>query len=101
MNFGLSDRYINLIHNIISKYSEIQEAIIFGSRADGTNRESSDIDIAIKCEKNDFRIKGSLMSDFEESCLPYFVDVVAYNCTPNEKLKSHIDMYGVVFYKNN
>jgi predicted nucleotidyltransferase len=99
MRFGLNDIQFEQIVGIISNYPEIQQALIFGSRADGTNKESSDVDIAIKCPVSDSITIGKLLVDFEESSLPFFFDVVDYNKTENEKLKSHIDEYGVVFYE--
>ena len=99
MRYGLTDIQFEQIIGIISKYPEIQQALIFGSRADGTNKESSDVDIAIKCPASDTTTIGKLLVDFEESSLPFFFDVVDYNKTENEKLKSHIDMYGVVFFE--
>ncbi|MGA2298847.1 MAG: nucleotidyltransferase domain-containing protein [FCB group bacterium] len=99
MSFGFTEKQFNIILGIISKYSEIEEAIIFGSRADGTNKEASDVDIAIKCSALGFHIRARLLTDFEESSLPFFFDVVDFNGNRNEKLKGHIDNFGKVFYK--
>ena len=94
------DRHtVDVIISIIAKYTEINEAIIFGSRADGTNKEASDIDIAIKCKSNNFDKIGSILNDFVESNLPFFVDIIDYNSISSEKLKLHIDTFGVVFFE--
>ena len=97
--FGLSDQQLNTVIEIISSYSEITEAIIFGSRAKGTYRRGSDIDIAIKCDNSKFDKRGDLISRFDESNLPLFVDIVDYNSITTNELKIQIDLYGVVFYK--
>ncbi|HRT67609.1 MAG TPA: nucleotidyltransferase domain-containing protein, partial [Bacteroidota bacterium] len=76
-------------------------AIIFGSRAKGTNKQASDIDIAIKCDNSKFNKRGNLLSRFEESNLPFFVDIIDYNSITENELKMQIDFYGVVFYKKN
>ncbi|MBK6607801.1 MAG: hypothetical protein IPG24_20555 [Leptospiraceae bacterium] len=37
--------------------------------------------------------------DFEESSLPYRVDIVHYPTLTHQELKNHIDRVGVPFYK--
>ena len=59
----------------------------------------SDIDIAIKCDDSKFNKRGNLLSRFEDTNLPYFVDIVDYNSITTNELKMQIDIYGVVFYK--
>ena len=51
MKYGLSEEQLTEICNILTLYSEIEEAIIYGSRAIDTYKEASDVDIAIKGEK--------------------------------------------------
>ena len=70
------------IKNILFKFLDSQKdkAFIFGSRATGTSRRFSDIDIGVKSEK---KIDTILLSDikevFEESNIPYTVDVVDFS----------------------
>lgn len=70
------------IKNILFKFLDPQKdkAFIFGSRATGKPRKFSDIDIGIKSEKE---INSLLLSDieeaFEESNIPYTVDVVDFS----------------------
>ena len=44
-NFGLSVNAIEWITRVLKVFPEIEEAIIFGSRAKGTEKPGSDIDI--------------------------------------------------------
>ena len=46
--YGLLDRNLKFILEAISKYPEIEEVIIFGSRAMGNYKKGSDIDLALK-----------------------------------------------------
>ena len=48
MKFGLKDVEISALCNVLASVPEVEEAIIYGSRARGTNRISSDIDITLK-----------------------------------------------------
>jgi len=98
--FGISDKSNKILLETFSKYQEIDEVIIFGSRAKGNYKKGSDIDIAIKGQKSSAKlamdIKGILN---EEAPIPYYVDVVDYNSLNQPELKEHIDRVGKVFYK--
>jgi predicted nucleotidyltransferase len=82
---NLEPKFISLIKSIITKHLFQAEIFIFGSRAKGTNKEFSDIDIAIKSPNLDFTILANIKFDLEESDLPYKVDVVNY-----DELEEHI-----------
>ncbi|WP_204226487.1 nucleotidyltransferase domain-containing protein [Clostridium botulinum] len=45
--FGLLERDIKYINEVLDKFEEIEKAIIFGSRAMGNYKKGSDVDIAI------------------------------------------------------
>ena len=70
------------IKKILFKFLDPQKdrVFIFGSRAIGGARKFSDIDIGVKSEK---QIDSLLLSDieeaFEESDIPYTVDVVDFS----------------------
>jgi len=97
--YGLSDYDLDSIINILKAHPQIDEAIIFGSRALNTYKKGSDIDIALKgqgLEKIASMVSGILN---EESHLPYFCDVLDYSLIDNEDLKDHIDRVGKSIYK--
>ena len=54
MKFGLSEQTIDKMKSVFTGFSEIDEIIVFGSRAKGNYRENSDIDLAIKVNNLDF-----------------------------------------------
>lgn len=47
-SFGITETSYRLLMGTFSNYPEIEEVIIFGSRAKGTCKKGSDIDLAIK-----------------------------------------------------
>ena len=70
---------------IIKNYTENCEVLVFGSRLKGTNKPFSDLDLAFICkEKLDLKKLSMLKLKFEESNLPYRVDIVDYNKTSKE-----------------
>src|SRR5579871_3162525 len=96
--FGLSETAYNLIKAQFFLFPEIEQVIIFGSRAMGNYKPGSDIDLALKgIITHDTVIKISLILD-EELPLPYLFDVIDYHHIDNPELISHIDQYGKFFY---
>ena len=96
MNYGLQQRDIDNIARAIKQFPEIEEAVLFGSRAMGNYKKGSDVDIAIKGKdvSNDtISHLSSLLN--EEIPLPYFFDVIRYEKISNEKLIEHINEYGI------
>lgn len=68
---------------ILLKHVSQYEAMAFGSRVRGNHRRYSDLDIAlIGAEPLTLRQFGDLEEDFQESDLPFHVDVVEYNAVP-------------------
>ncbi|WP_233545718.1 nucleotidyltransferase family protein [Parabacteroides sp. AM08-6] len=98
--YGIPASEWELINKIFSRSPHVKEVILFGSRAKGTFKTGSDIDFAIKgtdITKDDI---SSLVGAFEESVLPYFVDVILYSSIHNEALKEHIDRVGIPVYSS-
>ena len=96
MRYGLPKEHIKIILDYIARYSEIEEAVLFGSRALGTYKPGSDVDIALKGNEVDSFLAAHLQSEIEEeTCLPYFFDFVAYSKLTHKDLIKHIDECGV------
>lgn len=66
--------------------SKLNSAFIFGSRASGTNQKYSDIDIGIEGNPLNAKTKIEIQEEFEESDLPYNVDIVDFS-TVRKKFK--------------
>jgi len=99
MEYGLSIRTLNTLSAIFCKHSGIKHVILYGSRAKGNFRAGSDIDISIKT--NNYFTHTDLLrigSAFDDSDMPYFVDVSIYDRLTNRELKDHIDRVGKILY---
>ena len=97
--FGLSEREINTIREIFKKYPDIEAVYIFGSRAKGSFKEGSDIDLAVINEGVDTMTIARIKGEFEESSLPCRVDIVSYPDINHKELIDHIDRVGVLIYE--
>ncbi|ERT69052.1 MULTISPECIES: nucleotidyltransferase family protein [Cetobacterium] len=94
MKFGLKERELDEIKVLYYLFPEIDEIVIFGSRARGDYSRVSDIDIAIKGDVD--KIMYKIRDYFEESSIIYTVDVVNYISISNQDFKENIDSEGVI-----
>ena len=99
MSSGLSQRDLEEINTILRLFPEVEEAVLFGSRAKGNFKPGSDVDIAVKGQA----IGHSCLSRLsyvlnEESLLPYFFDVVHFEQIADPDLLQHIQRVGVKLY---
>lgn len=84
---------------VIRKYIPSGEIYLFGSRAMGTERSYSDIDLVVKTtDKIDHRILNRINEDIETLNIPFFVDVVDYNAV-YDGMKNFIDKTGILWSK--
>ena len=98
MTLGLSDKDLNTIALILKKFPGIQEAILFGSRAMGTFKPGSDVDMALKGQITLQIVAGVKALLEEDSPMPYTFDVVDYHTIEIGTFKEHIDKYGKSIY---
>ena len=94
MKFGLKERELDEIKVLYYLFPEIDEIVIFGSRARGDYNKVSDIDIAIKGDVD--KIMYKIRDYFEESSIIYTVDVVNYISISNQNFKENIDNEGII-----
>jgi len=97
-NYGLNRREMQTISGILSKYDEVKNVLIFGSRAKGEYHSGSDIDIAIIDKDTRYQTLRNIKNDFSDSSLPYNVDLINFSTLTNEDLKNHILRVGKPFY---
>ena len=99
MKFGLDQTTINKINSVFIKYPEIEEVIIYGSRAKGNFREGSDIDITIKGIRVTDRTRSNVWLDIDDLNTPYLFDISVFETLNSASLVEHINRVGQVFYK--
>jgi predicted nucleotidyltransferase len=101
MEFGLKDIEINALREVLASVPEVEEAIIYGSRAKGTNRISSDIDITLKGKELTYLQLALLDAKIDDLYLPYFVDLSLFSMLRNQDLIASIEREGQLLYTSN
>ncbi len=91
-------RDLKVLRDIFSRFPTIQQVLLFGSRATGTARRASDIDLAIIAPKMSPAEWADLYEQIEESPIIYRIDVVRFDTLPQGPFKERIIQEGVVIY---
>ena len=100
MEFGLKQNELDALRAVLASIPEVDEAIIYGSRARGTNRVSSDIDITLKGNNLTYLQLALLDAKIDDLYLPYFVDLSLFSMLRNEDLIASVEREGKVLYRN-
>ncbi|MCK5096873.1 MAG: nucleotidyltransferase domain-containing protein [Desulfobacteraceae bacterium] len=101
MLYGLNKEIVQKINKIFLHYDQIEEIIIYGSRAKGTFKPGSDIDLTLKGKDLNLKTLNKIGLDLDNLNLPYTFDISIYNRITNSDLIDHIKRVGKVFYKKN
>jgi uncharacterized protein len=88
--FGLDGQAQALLEGVFARHPRVSEVCLFGSRAIGTHRPESDVDIALYGDVDEL-LAARIASDLDELPLPYTFDVQAYPCIRQIPLREHID----------
>ena len=96
--FGLPEQTINSLLEFFSSQPDILQVRVYGSRALGTEKPASDIDLAIWTtgEKD---LSAKIKSALEELPTPYLFDVTDYKTISHLPLKEHIDRASKLLYE--
>lgn len=98
MNWGLDDKTLSRVRRILATFPEVDRAVLYGSRAMGTQRPGSDIDLTLHGHGIDWKLCAEIAGMFEASSIPYRVDVSVWDLLTHEALKDHIRRRGVVLF---
>lgn len=99
--FGLKESEILALKDILASFPEVEEAVIYGSRARGTNRRSSDIDMTLKGDDLTYLQLALIDSKIDDLLMPYFVDISLYRMLNDIDLLESINREGKIFYCRN
>ncbi len=90
----ITPAHLHIVLNILERLAPEYEARVFGSRYAHKSKKYSDIDIVlVGKEKIDWRQMAKIKEAFEESTLPYRVDVLDWESTSIE-FRKVIEDYG-------
>ena len=96
--YGIRESHWQRMQGIFRHHSNIERVILYGSRAKGTNRSYSDIDITLVGSALTFDELSKIEREIDDLLLPFFFDISIYNKLTNEKFIASIDRTGIPIY---
>lgn len=99
MKYGLKEATIEKICAILTHYPQVEQAILYGSRAKGNYKHGSDIDLTL-CGRADLtlHVLYRIMDELDDLLLPYTIDLSIFSDINDPDVIDHIQRVGAVFY---
>ena len=92
--YGISQNALDKIKTVLFSVQGVEQAILYGSRAKGSFKEGSDIDLTVKGNLTyDDLVKMSV--NLDDLNLPWKIDLSLYSQIGNKDLLDHIDRVGI------
>ncbi|MCB0580313.1 MAG: nucleotidyltransferase domain-containing protein [Phaeodactylibacter sp.] len=99
MRFGLTDEVLHKINEVFRRYPQVEQVILYGSRAMGRHRYNSDIDLTLLGSNLDLKTLFKIETELDDLLLPYKIDLSIFDHIDNPDLLDHIRRVGKVFYQ--
>ena len=96
---GILSEAKDAIVEVLAAEPAVERAVLFGSRVNGQFRIGSDIDLALFGDALRFEDKCRLEYAMDELLVPQRVDLLVFNSLRNERLRRHILVEGVEWYR--
>jgi predicted nucleotidyltransferase len=99
LKHGLDEAELAQLKQLLRPFAgRIERVCLFGSRAQGTHKPYSDVDLVLMGPLTQVDV-NALHSVFLESALPFKVDVLAYALITQAALKAHVDAVALCLFE--
>jgi len=98
MTDGLKDAHREAIVAALAANDRVERAVLFGSRATGTNTVTSDVDIALYGGRLTLTDQARLAAAVNEIPMAQSVDLILYDSVCDRTLREHIQNDGVEWF---
>jgi predicted nucleotidyltransferase len=99
MNHGLTSETVDRIRSVLARFSGVEKAVLYGSRAKGNYKRGSDIDLALFGSGLNTSVLSQINSGLDDLSLPHKIDISIFAKISHSDLIEHIQRVGVVFYE--
>lgn len=99
MIHGLTEKEELALCKLFARYEEVEEVILYGSRAKGNYKAFSDIDITLVGPRLTRSIIHQIATEIDDLLLPYQCDLSIFHQLTNPELKEHIKRVGIPFFR--
>ena len=95
---GLTKTDIQKINSVFAGHNNIEKVILYGSRAVGTSKPYSDIDLTLVGKQISLTQLNEIENQLDELYLPYKIDLTIFDQIENLDFLDHIKRVGIEFY---
>ena len=99
MKYGLKEHTIEKMKNVFAQFPEVEQVMLYGSRAKGAYRPGSDIDLTMMGSALNLKTLFRIETELDDLLLPYTIDLSIFDHIDNPGLVDHIRRMGKVFYR--
>lgn len=100
MSYGLAESVTERICGVFSHYPQIEQALLYGSRAKGSYRQGSDIDLTLIGGSDlTSAVLTKVLDELDDLLLPYAIDLSILHIISDAAVLDHIRRIGVVLYE--
>lgn len=99
MKYGLKEEEWEMLRNVFAKNPQIEKVVLYGSRAKGTYKPFSDVDITLVGDKLSTYDLADIINSIDELLLPYMFDISLYHKLKSTELLDHINRRGIIIYQ--
>lgn len=94
--YGLTGRQLSDIRSVLSRYPQVESAILYGSRARGDYKTYSDVDIVLKGNDLTHVCLSQIEAQLDDLLLPYSIDLSDIGMIANPALLDNICRDGII-----
>ena len=100
LRFGLKETAIHKIRAVLHRYPQVEQAILYGSRAKGNFKNGSDIDLTLRGGADlTLNVLYKIMDELDDLLLPHIIDLSIFDNINDPDVVEHIRRVGITFYE--
>jgi predicted nucleotidyltransferase len=99
LSFGLSEKTLSSLRAYFARVSEVEQVILYGSRARGDYHKGSDIDLMLIGANITPRLLSKMDMEIDDLLLPYVVQISDRKEIRDARFLEVVEREGVVFWE--
>jgi len=100
VKFGLGATTIEQVQSVLARHPQVGQAILYGSRAKGSFKTGSDIDLTLLGGDDlNVQVLYRIMDEIDDLLLPYTFDLSLFRQIDDPDVIGHIERNGKMFYR--
>ena len=99
MKYSIPDESLDNLLRTISRETRVKGIVLYVSRAKGTFRNGSDIDLCLDATELDYQTLMSIENELDDLLLPWKIGLAIRQRIDNAELLSHIERVGKTLYR--